>query len=297
MAHLHHATSGSGWFSVSLTLIIVFAALVYLRGWFHLRATSSNVISVWRAGSFLVGLFLVWVAVASPVAAFDHELLTVHMIQHLLLMTLAAPLIWMGAPVMPFLHGLPRQFVQGVVGPVFRWPPLHRLGKALAQPAFCWLAAFAALAGWHIPAAFMLGLQSEAWHIVEHASFLATGLLFWWPVIQPWPSASKPDLSTILYLFFATLPCDILSGFLVFCDRVVYPVYFSSSQQFGLSALADQQCAGALMWTCVTIVYLVAGSILTMQLLSASHHENELAQSVLVGSSVPPRVPQSLEVA
>jgi putative membrane protein len=297
MAHLHHATSGSGWFSVSLTLIIVFAALVYLRGWFHVRATSSNVISAWRAGSFLVGLFLVWVAVASPVAAFDHELLTVHMIQHLLLMTLAAPLIWMGAPVMPFLHGLPRQFVQGVVGPVFRWPPLHRLGKALAQPAFCWLAAFAALAGWHIPAAFMLGLQSEAWHIVEHASFLATGLLFWWPVIQPWPSASKPDLSTILYLFFATLPCDILSGFLVFCDRVIYPVYFSSSQLFGLSALADQQCAGALMWTCVTIVYLLAGTILTMRLLSASHLENELAQSVLVGSSVPPRVPQSLEVA
>jgi hypothetical protein len=72
-----------------------------------------------------------------------------------------------------------------------------------------------------------------------------------------------------LYLFLATLPCDILSGFLVFCDRVVYPVYFSSSQSFGFSALEDQQCAGALMWTCVTLVYLVAGAIVTARLLSS----------------------------
>jgi len=105
--------------------------------------------------------------------------------------------------------------------------------------------------------------------MVEHASFLVTGLLFWWPVIHPWPSVSRwPELSIILYLFLATLPCDILSGFLVFCDRVVYSVYFSASQPFGLSALADQQCAGALMWTCVTVVYLVTGAILTTRLLS-----------------------------
>ena len=72
----------------------------------------------------------------------------------------------------------------------------------------------------------------------------------------------------ILYLFFATLPCDILSGFLVFSDRVVYPMYFSSSHLSEFSPLVDQQCAAALMWTCVTVVYLVAGAILTMRLLS-----------------------------
>ena len=119
------------------------------------------------------------------------------------------------------------------------------------------------------------GMQSAAWHMVG-GFFLATGLLFWWPVVRPWPSVSKPDLSIILYLFLATLPCDILSGFLVFCDRVVYPAYFSSSHAFGFSALGDQQCAGALMWTCVTIVYLVAGTILTMRLLSPQKtHEGE----------------------
>jgi len=295
MPHLHHASSGTSWTAVLLTLVLLFAALVYLRGWFRLRSTSTS-IRLWRAVSLVSGLLLIWIAIASPLAALDHELLTVHMIQHLLLMTLAPPLIWLGAPVMALAHGLPRQYVQRVLGPTFCWPPLQRLSRTLTRLTFTLLAATAALVVWHIPAAFMLGLQSPAWHIVEHASFLVTGLLFWWPVIQPWPSAPRQDLSIILYLFFATLPCDILAGFLVFCDRVVYPVYFSSSQPFGFSALADQQCAAALMWTCVTVVYLVAGAILTMRLLSTSHHNHELMQSQ-PNSSVSPTAAQRLEVA
>jgi cytochrome c oxidase assembly factor CtaG len=214
------------------------------------------------------------------------------MVQHLLLMTLAAPLIWLGVPVMPFVHGLPRQFVQGVIGPLFRWPPVQSLGRMLAQPAFCWLAAFVVLMGWHIPAAFTLGLQSEAWHVSEQASFLGTGLLFWWPV------ARWPEWSILLYLFLATLPCDILSGLLVFCDRVVYPAYLSSSRPFGLSALEDQQCAGALMWTCVTIIYLVAGTIFTTRLLSVrSCHEDGRLQLESPAGAVRRQDPQTLEVA
>ena len=299
MPHLHHVASGSGWFAVSLTVIIVFAALVYLRGWLRRRSTSSNAISFWRAGSFLLGLFLIWVAVASPLAALDHALLTVHMVQHLLLMTLAAPLIWLGAPLMALLHGLPQQFVHAVLGSMFRWPPVQRLGRALAQPAFCWLAAFVALMGWHIPAAFTLGLQSEAWHAVEQASFLGTGLLFWWPVIQPWPSVARwPEWSILLYLFLATLPCDILAGLLVFGDRVVYSAYLSSSRPFGLSALEDQQCAGALMWTCVTVIYLVAGTIFTARLLSVqSCRGGGRLQLESPVSVVRQEDPQNLEVA
>ena len=122
---------------------------------------------------------------------------------------------------------------------------------------------------WHIPSVFMLGLRSQMWHGIEQASFLATGLLFWWPVVRPLQNSLKwPESSILLYLFLATLPCDILSGFLVFCDRVVYPVFLSSPRSFGLSALEDQQCAGALMWTCVTVVYLIAGAVFTARLLS-----------------------------
>jgi putative membrane protein len=204
----------------------------------------------------------------------------------------------LGAPVLPLLRGLPQQFVESVIGRVTRWKPVQRVAKALGQLGICWLAAAAVLVGWHIPAALTLGLQSEAWHLVEHLSFLVAGLLFWWPVVQPWPSvSSSADFTIILYLFFATLPCDILSGLLVFCDRVVYSVYFSASRPFGLSALEDQECAGALMWTCVTVVYLVAGAILTMRLLAPrSSFDDELVHSKSRGSAVPQSNPLSLEV-
>lgn len=266
MPHLHHGVLGS--FPISLFLAIV-VALVYLRGWLHFRSTSLNVIEGWRAGSFVLGLFSIWVALGSPIGTWDETSLTGHMIQHLLLMTFAAPLILLGEPVMLLLHGLPRRFVRSIIGPLFRWRPVQQLGRALARPASCWLAAVAALVIWHVPATFTLAMKSETWHLVEHVSFLITGLLFWWPVVQPWPSVSRrPDWSIILYLFLATLPCDVLSGFLVFSERVAYPVYLSTSGQSSLSVLADQECAGALMWTCVTIVYLLAGTILSAHLLS-----------------------------
>jgi putative membrane protein len=281
-----------------LTLGLVITAVVYLRGWLHLRSTSLNVIAPWRTGSFLLGLISIWIAVASPMTVLDEQLLTIHMVQHLLLMTLAPPLIWLGEPVMPLLHGLPRSILRYIVGPVLRWPLVQWLGKSLAQPTVCWLAAVAALLGWHFPRAFMLGLHSEAWHSVEHMSFLVTGLLFWWPVIQPWPAVSKwPDLSIVLYLFMATLPCDILAGFLVFCDRVVYTAYFATSQPFGLSALEDQQCAGALMWTCVTVVYLIAGAILTTRLLSPQIAGEDVFREARADSGgATQSVPQTVEV-
>lgn len=254
---------------VPLTLVTILTAFLYLRGWRHLRVASVQAIPAWRASSFVFGLFSIWAALGSPLSVFDEELLTVHMVQHLLLMSIAPPLILLGAPVMPLLHGLPRQLVQAA-GPLFRWPPLQWIGRMISQPVVCWFAATAALVGWHIPAVFKLALLWEPLHVVEHASFLLAGLLFWWPVIQPWPRvASGPRWAILLYLFLATLPCDILSGFLAFCDRVVYPLYLSTPRQFGLSALEDQQCAAALMWSCVTILYLVPAVVLTTQLLAA----------------------------
>jgi cytochrome c oxidase assembly factor CtaG len=115
-------------------------------------------------------------------------------------------------------------------------------------------------------------MRSEMWHAVEELSFLSTGLLFWWPVVQRWPGV--PGWSMILYLFLATLPCDVLSGFLVFSERVAYPVYLSIPGTSVPSVLADQQCAGALMWTCVTIVYFVAAAILSTH--SSSLQEGSL---------------------
>jgi len=281
------------------TIAAILTACVYLRGWFHLRTASTNLIPAWRALSFLLGLFLIWVAVGSPLAAFDEEMLTVHMIQHLLLMTIAPPLMLVGAPVMPLLHGLPRQFVQSALGPWLRRPAVQWIGGTLSEPALGWLAAAGALVGWHVPSAFTLALHSEGWHVVEHATFLAAGFLFWWPVVQPWPSVSVwPRWTMLPYLFSATLPCDMLSAFLAFCDRVVYPAYLSTPRPFGISALEDQQCAGALMWTCVTFVYLVPATILTLQLLAASGSRKDApVPSEFQDIAAPACNPHGLEVS
>jgi putative membrane protein len=252
MSHIHHGLSETIWVSS----VLIFASLVYLRGWMCPSRHEHRSVEGWRAGSFLLGLLFIWIATASPLAALDHKLLTAHMIQHLLLMTLAPPLILLGMHRKPLRHGL-----------------LH--------PALCWFAAAGTLIVWHIPSVFMLGLRSPVWHGAEQVSFLATGLLFWSPVVRLSSNSLRwPEASILSYLFLATLPCDILSGFLVFCDRVVYPVFSSSPPSFGLSALEDQQCAGALMWTCVTLVYVIAGAVFTARLLSphrAPAHSEDFA--------------------
>jgi len=236
-------------------------------------------------------------AVGSPLAALDRKMLTVHMIQHLLLMTFAAPLMLLGLPVTPFLQGLPHQFARAVIGPLFSWPPVQTLGRMLVRPTFSWLAATATLVGWHVPAIFTVALQSRPWHLFEQATFLVAGLLFWWPVVQPWPNApAAPRWSILAYLFLATLPCDILSAFLVFSERIAYPVYLSASRQSDLSVLTDQQCAGALMWTCITIVYLVPAAMLSTRLLAPRHPRADLAQSEFLGIVTAQSNPKRVEV-
>jgi putative membrane protein len=211
---------------------------------------SSNVhahFGPWRLAPFLGGLFCVWIAIGSPLAALDHHSLTIHMVKHLLLMAVGAPLILLGTPALLLL-------------------PSRLTHK---QFVWCWLAGTAAVIGWHLPAAFQLALRSHAWHAVENASFLLAGLLFWWPVVQPRHSPGQ-EWSVPVYLFLATLPCDILSALLVFCGRVVYPSYVAHQGLSHWSALQDQEFAGALMWVSVTLIYLIPAVVTTVQLLSPS---------------------------
>ena len=292
MPHAHHVTSQP----YGILLILLLTAGLYVRGWLRVRSFYQNRIPAWRAWSFLLGIFLIWLAVASPVAEAAHEMLTAHMVQHLLLMTFAAPLIWLGEPLIAVVQGMPKGVQEGLA-PLLRWRPTQVLGKAITTPAVCWLGATAALIGWHIPVLFALGMESPVWHAIMEASFLATGLLFWWPIFQPWPSLGNRNWVIIVYLFLATLPCDILSGFLVFCERVVYRGYVGSSQPFGLSPLQDQQLAGALMWTVVTLIYFIVGGGISVQLLSPqASQESWMRQQPRLDSAAPLVARQRIEV-
>jgi putative membrane protein len=254
---------------VPVTLFLCLLTLIYLGGWIRLRRALPKPIGIWQLAAFTCGITSVWLAIGSPLAALDDDLLSVHMIQHVLLMLVAPPLILLGSPAVPFMHGFSKRLVRDLFGPILRRPLLQQLGRTMTHPLFGWLVAMVALLGWHFPAVFELGLRSDTWHEVEHACFLVTGLLFWWPVVQPWPSVARwPRWCIPLYLFMASLPCDALSALLAFCDRVVYPSYLATPRLFSISPLQDQQCAGALMWVCATFIYLVPAVVITVQLLS-----------------------------
>jgi putative membrane protein len=275
---------------VPVTLFLAATALVYLRGWYRLHGLLPNVISVWQLTAFMSGLFALWIAVGSPLAAFDDELLSIHMIQHILLMAVAPPLILLGAPALPLLHGLPQKFVRSGLGVILRLLPVQRMGHVLTHPVFCWLAGTVTLIGWHSPTAFEFALRSNFWHEIEHACFFATSILFWWPVIQPWPSVAKwPRWSIPLYLFIGMMANDALSAFLAFCDRVLYPSYASASPLFAISPLDDQALAGALMWVFGSFVYLIPAVAITLQMLSprgSRSHNLSKAQEIEINFSV-----------
>jgi cytochrome c oxidase assembly factor CtaG len=280
-------------FPIPLTVFLALLVCFYARGWLHLRKAFPRLITLAHLSAFAGGIISIFIAVASPLAMMDHELLSVHMIQHLLLMAVAPPLVLLGSPVPALLHGLPKRFVQGGLGPVLRSAPLRQLGRIISHPMFCWFAATLTVIGWHLPTLFALGLHSPSCHEIQHASFLLAGFLFWWPVIQPWPSASRsPGWSVPLYLFLATLPCDALSAFLTFCGRVVYPAYLSATPQFPISSLQDQEWAGVLMWVSVTFIYMVPALVLTVRLLSPSGSTQEKAVALPLRSYEISRLPR-----
>ena len=254
---------------------LCFVTLLYVSGWISLRAARPKLISARRLTAFLTGVAGIWLAICSPLAAFDDVSLTVHMVQHVLLLSLAPPLILLGWPELPFLRGLPKFVVRRAIGPVLRSEPVKQLGRIATHPAVCFLAAAFALIGWHIPVVFEAALRREWLHELEHASFLATGLLFWWPVVRPWPSTARwPRWFIPLYLFCATLPCDLISAFLAFCGRVVYRSYLYGPRTFGMSALQDQECAAAFMWVSVTFILLVPAVLVTMEILSPQRNHS-----------------------
>ena len=265
-----------------MTLALIAIAILYSLGWYRLSRALPGSISGLRLAAFMVGIAALWVVIGSQIAELDHHLLTAHMVQHLVIMVVAAPLILLGTPSITLLHPLPRRFVRHAFEPLLGWHPVQRLGRVCAHPAFCWLAGTITVMTWHVPVVFDLARRSDHWHELEHACFFAAGLLFWWPVIQPSPSvAASPRWSIPLYLFLATLPCDALSAFLTFCDHVVYRPYLSAHGSFHLDPLQDQALAGSLMWVTVTFAYLIPAVAVMIQILSGPPRHTSNAEVLL----------------
>lgn len=244
------------WSADPLPLIgVALAAAIYL--WGIRRAGGSGRRSVhprWRTWSFLLGLAAILVALNSPIEAYEGVLFSVHMVQHMLLMLVAAPLLLLGAPVTLALRASStraRRLILRV---------LHsRIVGALSFPLLGWIGFAAVNWGWHFSTLYDQALENELLHYTQHATFLGAALLFWWPVIGADPSRWRlPYPARLFYLFLAMPQNSFLGVALMSATTVRYPHYLTNLREWGPSALADQSIGGTLMWVGGDIVFLAA---------------------------------------
>ena len=253
---------------IFLTTMVLLSAIVYTRGWFVVRKTRAAQFFVSRLAAFLSGLALLWLAIGSPMDGFADALLSAHMVEHLLLMSFVPPLLLLGDPQVPLLRGLPHILTVHLLGPLLRLKALRTLGRFLTRPLVAWLAMNLIFLGWHVPSAYDFALEHERWHDFEHICFLSSSILFWWPLIRPWPTSARyPGWFMIPYLVGADIVNTALSAFLAFCDRPVYTYYLAQPNRFQINPMTDQVVGAVIMWVVGSMVFLIPAVFITVNLL------------------------------
>jgi putative membrane protein len=262
----------SAWNLDPLILLgLILSGWLYIRGMAVLRARTGRLRREhWRrAAAFALGLLTLFVALISPLDRLSGVLLTAHMIQHMLLMVVAAPLLVFSLPLGPILLGLPGALEQKVGRWWQRATFLPALWRFLTLPLIAWLLHAAAIWLWHIPGLYEAALHSEWIHAAEHASFLGSALLLWWVVVdQSRRSHHKDWLVTIGILFTTALHSSLLGALMAFAEYPWYPIYTIATAAWGLTPIDDQHLAGSIMWMPMGLVYLGGALFSLWRLLS-----------------------------
>ncbi|MFN2564909.1 MAG: cytochrome c oxidase assembly protein [Gemmatimonadaceae bacterium] len=251
----------SAWeWSPAVTGPLVLLAVFYSTGVRRLRARSARGRGVRRRDAlcFASGWLGLAIAVVSPLHALGGVLFSAHMAQHELLMVVAAPLLVLGRPHVACLWALPRPWRRRVGAWAIR-PLVRRLWSAVTMPAVAWGIHAATLGIWHLPALYEATYVSAAIHALQHVSFLATGLLFWWALLH---AGRGREGESVIYLFAATLLTGALGALLAFAPGLWYPHYAATTGPWGLSPLEDQQLGGIIMWVPGGGSYLLAALVL-----------------------------------
>ncbi|HEU5318780.1 MAG TPA: cytochrome c oxidase assembly protein [Chloroflexota bacterium] len=211
----------------------------------------------WREAAFMLGLAAIALALVSPVEAYEGQLFSVHMVQHLLLEMVAAPLLLAGAPITLLLRAARSRQRRALLG------MLHSLPlKVLAFPLVAWLLFAAVNWGWHFSTLYDQALENEALHYLQHATFLGAALLFWWPVVGADPSPWRlPHPVRLFYLFLAMPQNSFLGVAIMGAGSVLYPHYLSSQRAWGPSPIDDQALGGILMWVVGDIAFLLGMAV------------------------------------
>ncbi len=273
-----------------LTGSIVMTALIYARGWYEIRKTRSERFDSLRLASFMTGLMVLWLAIASPLDGLADAMLSAHMVEHLLLMSVVPPFLLLGWPVVPMLRGVPSPLRRAFINPFIRSLSLRRLDKWITTPTVAWLAMNLTFLGWHVPSAYDFALEHENWHAIEHLCFLGTSLLFWWCVLRPWPAEPhRRDWGILIYLISADVVNTILSAFLAFCGRPVYVYYLSHTHPFQIAPEEDQVLGAVIMWVLGSLAFLVPAVMIAYELMETNPHSPSLSELVQPAAVAAPK--------
>jgi putative membrane protein len=256
---------------------IAVASFLYLLGIRRLWNNAGHGVGVpvWRAACFGTGMATLAAALLSPVDTLSAELFSMHMVQHELLMLVAAPLLVSGRPLAVFVWAF-RGDGRRRVGRVAKWRAVRSTWHLLTIPFVAWLLHAVVLWGWHAPGLFQAGLASDVMHAVQHFSFLASALLFWSALIGPnWRLGSG---AAVIYLLTTLIHTGMLGALLTFSNRVWYPAYAQTTAAWGMTALEDQQLGGLIMWIPAGLILLIAGLLIAANAIMPSWRDEQPAE-------------------
>lgn len=249
--------------------------ILYLRGWLRLarieRATPRRLASPWRLLAYFSGLSILLIALLSGLDSFGSLLFIIHMIQHLLIMMVAAPLIWLGNPYPFVMWGLPRGLRRQANLLLATPSPFRRGLTQITHPFLAWLFLVATIWIWHDPALYDLTLRNDLVHDLEHLHFFAAAMIFGWHLTAAAPHFHRPmsHLKRAGYVLAALPPNMILGVALSFAAAPWYQHYVAAPRIWGVTVMADQMAGGVIMWVAGSMMYLLAALLLVGRHLAA----------------------------
>ena len=242
---------------------------LYTRGLWRSRGRSGSLFPWWRPTLFYTGWLALLAGAVSPIDGLSGDLFLMHMIQHMLLMMIAPPLILLGAPVVPVLRGLPNVVRYNFAIPLLQMRRVRKALNLLVSPLMAWLFFVFTLWIWHIPSLYSRTVENEGLHLLQHAMFIGAAGFFWWTAIDPVPL--RPRLAyglRLLYLFLATLQSTVLAAIITLSPDVLYTYYETVPRTWGISVEDDQTIAGLIMWIPGVMTYFIALATIFVVLLT-----------------------------
>jgi putative membrane protein len=247
---------------------LLLTTILYARGFARVHRQMPARFTLWRLGYYLSGMVALAIALVSPLEALDDKLLITHMLQHLLLLMVAPPLLLLGAPQIPLIRAIPPSIAKRTIGVVAKSSACKGFLKFVTHPLIALLSFSVAMLGWHLPGPFEFALRSDCWHAVEHGCFIAAGMLFWYPIVRPWPATERwPRWAFVPYLLIADAENSMLAAFMVFSGRLLYPIYARAPHINGIPPITDQIVAGAIMWVPGSILFLLPAVVIVIRAL------------------------------